>query len=132
MDRVAARILAKVPWWAHPPAEVREKIIVAVEKQSFDVAKIIDVTKPPPPGVEDHRGKVFADFRVLGYADHKVGKGGFKSTGKAPPPGWIGQWKPKMARDMTRIRYWWVFQESSGEIFRARWQGIKNRKFPRS
>jgi hypothetical protein len=81
INKQAAMMLAKAPWWAYPPEDSKKEIIKAFERVSVD--KLVDVTQEPPKETKDRRGEVlfWADGRkavIVGFC-HKDRQTMFRS-----------------------------------------------------
>ena len=127
INKRAAMIIQKAPWWAQPLPEKQAIINAVVATTPLKIEDLISTTNPPPPGVEDRRGLVFNGITVLGYADSKDKntRRTKKSSGSKKPKTWVGSGYDHNlhSNGIPKIRYWWVIKNN--EIFRAEWRVIK-------
>jgi hypothetical protein len=94
VDRVAARVIQKAPWWAKPPPEVRQKIEEKMETLTLE--QMVDVFKEPPPGVIDLRGTKpcpCCGIVIVGYSRSKqLFKGPVRANGSRESGGRLHWW----------------------------------------
>lgn len=123
INRQAAIMFSRAPWWAMAPIETQN----AIEKCSepFELAKVIDLTKPPPHDLFDRRGTRIVwkngDRAIItGFGHHKKKWKNRNLANNSKPSWWVGQgWDTRHSNKMSRnITYWWVFKNNSFELLR--------------
>lgn len=123
INRVAARLLRKAPWWAQYPEPAKEAIQSV--KADYSIEEWVDITKAPPGDVEDKRGVRIewpngARGVIVGYAHWTEGK----HSGKAGKPRYwkdYNEWDPMRRKGaIRRVHSWWV--ESNGELRTMKWR----------
>lgn len=134
INRQAAMMLAKAPWWAYPPPELQAEIIKQAEM--IPVTELIDATKPPPQNVTDRRGLVLfwnngRQGVVTGYC-HKITQGISRSENALiRRASTHGRYKgscyniDKAPIETRSLHVWWIF--SNGDFFPTKWKAPSSR-----
>jgi len=125
INKMAAMVTSKAPWWAQPLPEKKKKKI----KTPLKIEEIISVTNEPPDHIRNRIGLIFGGYTVIGYADSKDSlRKIHKSSGSKQPPVWVGSGYDyrKQSNGVRKIRWWWVIA-TDGEISRVKWDKIKFR-----
>lgn len=132
INKQAAMMLSKAPWWAYPPPEVKKEIVEVAERIS--VENLVSVTKPPPENVIDRRGLTlfWANERkglVVGYC-HRESENMFRSQrslilrSKYTGDNFN---QSKIGREQRALHVWWVF--SNGEFYPTKWKAPSSRNW---
>jgi hypothetical protein len=114
VNKQAAMLLAKAPWWAHYPEKAKAAVERLADRHEWSV--VCDSTKAPPSGIEDKRGvqilsKDYSARTVIGYSHSRLKGSAKKPKPKNKPSWWIGEgWNPNYPHwaPAEKIHYWWV------------------------
>ena len=131
-------MLARAPWWAYPPDEIKIQIVAKAEKVSVD--ELVNVTSPPPPHVTDRRGEILRwenGLRgvVVGYCHkerteiHRSPKGMIHRATNHRHPNFAYNGNRfdarKTAQETRAIHVWWVFLD--GDFSPIKWKAPSSR-----
>jgi len=103
VNKQAAVALSKAPWWAGVADGVKQQL------KEAPLELTLDLTKQPPPGVNNRIGNHYGKLTVIGYSDHKETKRKVKKD-RPKPQWWIGPgWdsRPTIHYETDRKRFWW-------------------------
>ena len=132
VDRVAARMLWKAPWWATYPESAKPAVLTCQEELPASVW--IDYTKGPPSSaaweVKDRRGWVLEfgqDKRrgtIIGYAH---GERAVEAEPASKPAWYVGsrvgwnEWSKQHGKAHPVVHCWWVLMDD-GTRSLLRWK----------
>jgi hypothetical protein len=132
VNKQAALLLAKAPWWAHYAQPAKKAVLEIVEKQKVKWDDLLSYTNPPPQqsfrknqAIRDKRGLRirFKDGligTVIGYAGKKMV---FRSSGhrETQERRCLNYRGPVRNLKPIAIHSWWV--EKNGEVFATNLHG---------
>lgn len=129
VNKQAALLLAKAPWWAHYPEPAKKAVLEIAAKPDVKWDDLLSYTNPPPEPLkgqqplQDKRGVKlkFSDGSigvVTGYASKRVVFTPRRRSSHNAKP---GETPLIVRREAMNIHYWWI--NKNGNMFSMSWHG---------
>jgi hypothetical protein len=112
IDRIAASLLYKAPWWAFAPEPIRRELKQFPPRVLPE--DLVDICHCPPTGIKNHRFQHVGAYLVLGYAGFRLGSGGWVTN----------RYGTRKLRHRRKLHRWWCVAPD-GTVEVHQWERLR-------